>query len=98
MRVDLKEQGLIPLKRFMEVAELDTLQFKKGKGRQFCSTPIGVLFRAEKFDMANPQKFVVVAGADVMTSGANPVSLEGTLWLVNATVTDGDKIDINDLG
>jgi len=87
---ELSNQGLIPLDRFMKVAGLDGLQFKKGKGRQFCSTPVGVVFMADKFNKDDVQKFITVAGPGVETKQG--VSLEGTLWLVNAQVQDGDLI------
>lgn len=79
--------GLVSLKRFKEITGMEELQFSKGKGREFCSTPVGVLFMAKDFKLDNPQKFVTIAGEDVKS--AKGESLEGTLWLVNSVVTDG---------
>lgn len=83
--------GLVPLKRFLEVAGVESLQFKKGKGRQFVSTAVGVLFMSATFDKTK-EGFITIAGPDVKTKKNE--SLEGTFWLVNAMVEDGDLITV----
>ena len=83
--------GLVPLDRFLKVTGMESLQFKKGKGRQIVSTPVGVVFMSAKFDKTK-DKYITVAGADVQTLKGD--SLEGSLWLVNAALTDGDLITV----
>lgn len=82
--------GLVPLDRFKAITGMSELQFKKGKGRQFVSTPVGVVFMAEKFDKSNKEMYVTVAGPGVESKTGQ--SLEGTLWLVNAALQDGDVL------
>ena len=81
-----KFHGLVPLSEFKTAVGREELQFRKGKGREFCSTPVGVLFMSKKIDLKK-QLFVTQAADDfVSTEGTD---LGGSLWLVNAAVTDG---------
>lgn len=81
--------GLVPLNEFKTIIGREELQFKKGKGRQFCSTPAGVLFMAKSIDIKK-QLYVTQAAADFKSTEGT--ELGGSLWLVNAAVVDGDKL------
>lgn len=78
--------GLVPLQEFKGIIGREQLQFKKGKGRQFCSTPAGVLFMGANTDVTK-QMYVTQAADDFKSSEGN--ELGGSLWLVNASVVDG---------
>ena len=82
-------KGLMALKQFLAFLGINELNFVKGKGRQFTGTPVGTVFMSSKFDKTKPA-FITVAGADLKTKDG--VSLEGTLWLCNGNLTQGDVI------
>ena len=81
--------GLTTLKEFKRILGVSEITFLKGKGRQFAATEAGVLFMSAGFKKDEPA-YVAVAGADIATKDG--VSLEGTLWLVNSMVVEGDTL------
>lgn len=81
-------KGMMPLSQFKKFIGVDSLQFVKGKGREFVGTPVGTVFVASGFKDDKPA-FITVAGADLKTSKGE--SLEGTLWLCNSTLQLGKE-------
>ena len=82
-------KGMMTLQQFLKFLGINELQFMKGKGRQFCGTTVGTVFRAEKCDTSK-QTYITVAGPGLKTKSGD--SLEGTLWLVNSAVQLGDVV------
>lgn len=82
-------KGMMTLKQFLQFIEVTELTFIKLNGRAFCGSPVGVIFKAKKFD-ENGQKFISVHRGGVDKNGVDYSHLEGTLWLVNsAAQVDG---------
>ena len=80
-------KGMMTLQQFLKFLGINELQFMKGKGRQFCGTTVGTVFKAEKCDITK-QTYITVGGPGLKTKSGD--SLEGTLWLVNSAVQLGD--------
>ena len=94
-----KFSSLLPLAEFLAIINRDSLQFLKGKGREFVSTPVGTLFMSSAYTSEKPT-YVAFGGPDLKTkpdATGKTVSLIGTFWLVNAVgpLTNGQLISVS---
>lgn len=80
---------MMALNQFKAFLGITELTFVKGKGRQFTGTPVGTVYMAKNYDKSKPS-FITVATEQLKTSTG--VSLEGTLWLCNGNLTQGDTV------
>jgi hypothetical protein len=80
----------IALSTFKETVGLKTLQFMKGRGRQYCALPNGkTLFMAAKLDKSKPL-FVFTAPTGAKSGKGEDIS--GSLWVCNQNATLGDLL------
>ena len=74
---------MMTLKQFLLFIGVPELNFIKLKGRAFCGTPIGVVYKSEKFK-EDGKRFIMVHRGGIDDKGVDRSYLEGTLWLVNS--------------
>lgn len=74
---------MMTIEMFKEACGLTKITTVKGKGREFCETPIGKVFAGSKTDWAK-QVFIIKAGEDLLAKDGK--SLAGSYWFVNSAV------------